>query len=91
MGMGRDERTDFRANPESLALADPREETLATTYRVTLTGVEMDREPVQGFARGTCKRDALRRVDRSTIPTNLGDVDLVAMIAFGSMPTDGGQ
>lgn len=90
VGTARDEWTDFRANPERLALTDPHEEALATTYRITLTGVEMEREPIQGFARGTCKRDALRRVDPSTIPTDLGDVDLVAMIAFGSMPTDEG-
>ena len=90
-GTARDERTDFRADPESLALADPREEALSTTFRVTLTGVEMDREPIQGYARGTCKRDALRQVDPSTIPTDLDDVDLVAMVPFGSLPADGRQ
>ena len=87
VGTARDEKTDFQANPESLALADADEEAIATTWRVTLTGVEMDREPIVGYARGTCKHDALRRVDPSTIPTDLDDVHMVAMINYRAGPS----
>lgn len=86
-GDARDEQTDFRADPESLALADANEEAQATTWRVTLTGVEMAVEPIQGYARGTSQTDALRRVDPSTIPADLDDVDMVGMVDYRAGPT----
>lgn len=86
-GTARDEKTNFKADPEGLALADPREEAIATTYRVTLWGPEMDVEPIQGYARGLDDIDALRRVDPSTIPADLANVDAVGMIDYRTGPT----